>query len=43
MALELAATVPGAVAFIPSVQPPKNLKVLKVDGKLPGERGYPLK
>jgi hypothetical protein len=43
MALELAATIPGAVAFIPPVQPPKNLKVLKVDGKLPGERGYPLK
>jgi hypothetical protein len=42
MATELAAQIPGAVAFVDASQVPKGLKVLKIDGKLPGEAGYPL-
>lgn len=43
MATELVAAIPGAVAFIDAAQAPKNLKILKIDGKLPGEKGYPLR
>jgi hypothetical protein len=42
MASELAASIPGAIAFVEASQVPKGLKVLRVDGKLPGEKGYPL-
>jgi hypothetical protein len=42
MATELAAEIPGAVAFVDASQVPKGLKILRVDGKLPGEPGYPL-
>lgn len=43
MATELAAAVPGAVAFVEAPQVPKGLKVLKINGLLPGEKGYPLR
>jgi hypothetical protein len=43
MAAELVQAVPGAVAFVDTAHVPKGLKVLKVDGKLPGEKGYPLR
>ena len=43
MATELVNALPGSVAFIDATQVPKGLKVLKIDGKLPGEAGYPLK
>jgi hypothetical protein len=42
MAAELATAIPGAVAFVDASQVPKGLKVLKIDGHLPGEKGYPL-
>jgi ABC-type phosphate transport system substrate-binding protein len=42
MATELVINIPGSVAFVDSTQVPKGLKILKVDGKLPGEKGYPL-
>lgn len=42
MATELVAAIPGSVAFVDSTQVPKGLKVLRVDGKLPGDKGYPL-
>jgi hypothetical protein len=41
-ATELVAAIPGAVAFVDASQIPKGLKVLRVDGHLPGEKGYPL-
>ena len=41
-AAEMAATIPGAVAFVDASQIPKGLKVLKIDGHSPGEKGYPL-
>lgn len=42
MATELAAQIPGAVAFMEASQVPKSLKMLKIDGRLPGQSGYPL-
>ena len=41
-ATELVTAIPGAVAFVDATQIPKGLKVLRVDGHLPGEKGYPL-
>src|ERR1700688_307941 len=43
MATELVNVLPGSVAFVDATQVPKGLKVLKIDGKLPGQAGYPLK
>src|SRR5215831_7346456 len=41
MAAELTTAIPGAVAFVDAAQIPKGLKVLKIDGHMPGEKGYP--
>ena len=43
MAAELTGAIPGALAFVDSAQVPKGLKPLKIDGHLPGEKGYPLR
>ena len=43
MATELINAIPGSVAFVDATQVPKGLKVLKIDGKAPGEKGYPLR
>jgi hypothetical protein len=43
MATELAAAMPGAVAFVEAPQVPKGLKVLKINGTLPGDKAYPLR
>ena len=43
MALELASSVPGALAFVDASQVPKNLKVIKINGALPGDNKYPLR
>ena len=43
MASELVTAIPGAVAFIDASQIPKGLKVLKIDGKLPTDKTYPLR
>jgi hypothetical protein len=43
MAAELALAIPGAVAFVEADHAPKGLKVLKINGRLPGEKGYPLR
>jgi ABC-type phosphate transport system substrate-binding protein len=42
MAAELVANIPGSIAFMDAAQVTKGLKVLKIDGKLPGEKGYVL-
>src|SRR5579862_6985563 len=42
MAVDLVSGTPGAVAFVDSDHVPKGLKVLKVNGLLPGQPGYPL-
>ncbi len=41
-ATELVANIPGAVAFVDASQVPRGLKILRIDGRLPGEKGYPL-
>ena len=43
MAEELANAIPGALAFVAAGQVPKGLKVLKIKGLLPGDKGYPLR
>lgn len=43
MANQLVATLPGAISFIDARQVSGGAKVLRVDGKLPGEAGYPLR
>jgi hypothetical protein len=42
-ATELVALIPGAVAFVDAAEVPKGLKVLRIDGRLPREKGYPLR
>jgi ABC-type phosphate transport system substrate-binding protein len=42
MAASLLGNIPGSIAFIESGQVPKDAKILKIDGLLPGEKGYPL-
>lgn len=43
MAAGLVGSIPGSIAFMDAASVPNNLKVVKVDGLLPGDRGYPLK
>jgi hypothetical protein len=43
MASQLVAAIPGAVAFMDVSEAPQGLKVLRIDGLLPGEKGYPLR
>jgi ABC-type phosphate transport system substrate-binding protein len=42
MALQLVAAIPGSIALVEAAKAPKELKVVRVDGKLPGDRGYAL-
>jgi len=41
-AAELVSAVPGSISFVDSAQIAKGMKVLKIDGHLPGEPGYRL-
>ena len=43
MADQLVFAIPGSVAFVDSKDVPKGLKVVKIDGTLPGDAAYPLK
>jgi len=43
MATELVSNIPGSIAFVDATQVPKNVKVIKTNGLLPGEKGYPLR
>jgi hypothetical protein len=40
---ELVAAMPGAIAFVDADDVRPGLKVLRVDGHLPGDRDYPLR
>jgi hypothetical protein len=42
-ATDLTAQTPGAITFVDASQVGKNLKVVKIDGKLPGDNGYLLR
>ncbi|HKR97837.1 MAG TPA: hypothetical protein VJW55_20835, partial [Candidatus Angelobacter sp.] len=43
MATEFVADTPGAITFIAGKNLRPDLKVLRIDGKLPGDLGYALK
>jgi hypothetical protein len=43
MAIEQVARVPGALAFVAAPVTAKGVKVLKVDGRLPGQAGYAIR
>ena len=40
MAVELVNQMPGAIAFIDASQAGRGLKIVRIDGRLPGEKGY---
>jgi hypothetical protein len=42
LANELTATMPGAIAFMDARDVRPGVKVIRIDGYLPGEAGYPL-
>lgn len=42
MSASLARVIPGAIALVPAGSIPEGVKVLRIDGKRPGEKGYPL-
>jgi ABC-type phosphate transport system substrate-binding protein len=42
MSASLVREIPGAIALVSSDRIPQGVKVLRIDGKLPGESGYPL-
>ena len=43
MAQNLVAAIPGAITFMPANAVASGTKVLRVDGKLPSDPGYPLR
>lgn len=43
MASDLVSAIPGSVAFVDATQVPKGLKVIKINGTLPGDAKYPLR
>ena len=42
MTRELVIALPGAIGFLPADEVGSGMKVLRINGKLPGETGYPL-
>jgi hypothetical protein len=42
MAIELASAIPGALAVVDAAHVRSHLKVLRINGRRPGEKGYPL-
>jgi ABC-type phosphate transport system substrate-binding protein len=43
MTLELVLAIPGSISFISADQVTDNVQVVRIDGKLPSDEGYPLK
>jgi hypothetical protein len=42
MSASLVREIPGAIALVPADRIPEGVKVLRIDGRMPGETGYPL-
>jgi ABC-type phosphate transport system substrate-binding protein len=42
MSVSLVNSIPGSVAFVDAAQVPKEFKVVRIGGLLPGDKGYPL-
>ena len=43
MAAQLVMSIPGSITFVDAAETPAGAKVLKVDGRLPGDKQYPLR
>jgi hypothetical protein len=43
MTLDLVVAIPGSISFIRSDQVTDDVKVVRINGALPSESGYPLK
>jgi len=43
MARDLVTVIPGAITFVPASEVSAVTKVVRIDGKLPSEEGYPLR
>jgi len=43
MMLELVIAIPGSISFVSAEEVTEDVRVIRVDGKLPSEAGYPLK
>lgn len=43
MAVDLVVAIPGSISFIRASDVTSNVKLVRVDGKLPSDEGYPLK
>ena len=43
MMLELVIAIPGSISFVNAYEVTDDVKVVRIDGKLPSEPGYPLK
>ena len=43
MSVDMVARIPGAITFVDASQAGRNVKVLKIDGLSPGEKGYVLR
>ena len=41
--VNLVREIPGAIAVVPADRIPRGVKVLRIDGRSPGEPGYPLR
>ena len=42
MLRDLVTVIPGSIGFVPVSEVGSDLKVIRIDGKLPGDEGYPL-
>lgn len=42
MSVSLVRVIPGAIALVPAHRVPEGVKVLRIDGRKPGQAGYPL-
>lgn len=43
MAMSLVAVIPGSITFVPASAVPADVRILRIDGKLPSDPGYALK
>ena len=43
MIAELVASIPGSIGFVDASNIPKGVKVVKTNGLMPGDKGYPLR
>lgn len=43
MAMSLVGVIPGSITFVPVSAIPADVRIIRIDGKLPSDPGYPLK